>query len=109
MRITKIIFWTAAVYGIAVLLPGLFMEASLVPPLSHPEFYYGFYGVALVFQFVFILIAGDPVRYRPLTMILWAHGRVTAGGTLFGAAADGLLMLLFISTLFISRIHRQPE
>lgn len=121
MRWTKIIFWAAAVYGIAVLVPGIFMEASLKPPLSHPEFYYGFYGVALVFQGVFILIARDPARYRPLiwlaifekaaffvpTMILWMQGRLSAGGTLIGAAIDGVLMVLFSSALIIGNVRRQ--
>src|SRR5258708_13313925 len=36
------------------------------PPINHPAFYYGFAGVALVWQIAFLIIARDPVRFRPL-------------------------------------------
>ena len=36
------------------------------PPITHPEFFYGFVGVALVWQIAFIVMATDPVRFRPL-------------------------------------------
>ena len=38
------------------------------PPVTHPEFYYGFVGVALAFQLVFLTIASDPLKYRPLIL-----------------------------------------
>jgi hypothetical protein len=34
------------------------------PAVNHPEFYYGFFGVTLAWQFVFLVIAVDPMRYR---------------------------------------------
>jgi hypothetical protein len=40
--------------------------------VNHPEFYYGFLGVTLLWQLVFIMIAKDPFRYRslmPLTIL----------------------------------------
>lgn len=39
---------------------------DLPPPITHPEFYYGFIGVGVAFQLVFLLIGSDPVRYRPI-------------------------------------------
>ncbi len=64
------IFWIAAVYGIVAILPQFFLEGKLVADsgraLSHPEYYYGFFGVALAWQLVFVLIARDPIRYRPI-------------------------------------------
>jgi hypothetical protein len=36
------------------------------PPITHPGLFYGFVGVALVWQVVFIIVATDRVRYRPL-------------------------------------------
>ena len=73
MKFAKITYWLAAIYGILVLLPGFFLEAEFSrtspPALTHPEFYYGFYGSALVWQLAFILIARDPVRYRPLMLV----------------------------------------
>jgi len=39
------------------------------PTVNHLEFYYGFTLVALVFQMVFLVIASDPSRYRPLMIV----------------------------------------
>lgn len=38
------------------------------PPVAHPEFYYGFVGVALAWQVAFLIIASEPARYRPLML-----------------------------------------
>ncbi len=56
----------AAVYGFIVLVPQYFLEASLVPPATHPEQFYGFVGLALVWQIVFVMISRDVQRYRML-------------------------------------------
>lgn len=113
MRAARLTFAVAAVYGIAVLLPGLFIEAGatpLFPPLAQPEYYYGFYGSALVWQLLFIAIARDPARYRPLMLVavlekaafflpclwLWQTHRLSvASGPFIGAMIDGLLMVAF--------------
>ncbi len=116
MNFAKRLYWLAAIYGIAVLVPGLFTEgqfsASMPPAITHPEFYYGFYASALVWQFAFILIALDPLRYRPLMLVsaaekaaffipsmwLWQAGRLAQSGPFYGALIDGVLMLLFAWT-----------
>jgi len=36
------------------------------PPITHPGFFYGFVGIGLAWQVAFIIIATDPVRFRPL-------------------------------------------
>ena len=63
-------FIITGVYGVLVLFPHYFFEIQLgidqPPPVTHPEFYYGFVGVALVFQFIFFVIAKDPIRFRPI-------------------------------------------
>ncbi|HEX6124524.1 MAG TPA: hypothetical protein VFZ23_04055, partial [Pyrinomonadaceae bacterium] len=70
MRFARYTFAAAGTIGILVLVPLYFMlEQTGVdnpPPVTHPEFYYGFIGVALSFQIVFLIIATDPIRYRPL-------------------------------------------
>jgi hypothetical protein len=70
MILARIVFATAGLYGIAVLVPNYFLEARIgmsdPPPITHPEYFYGFVGVALAWQFAFFLIALDPQRYRPL-------------------------------------------
>ena len=69
-RFSRIVFMVAGIYGLIVLLPGFFGEkilGKMMPPaITHPEFYYGFIGVALAWQFAFLIIAQDPVRYRPI-------------------------------------------
>jgi hypothetical protein len=37
--------------------------------VTHREFYYGFVGLAVLWQLVFVLIARDPSRYRPIMPI----------------------------------------
>lgn len=70
MRFAKIVFWCAGIWGIVVLTPLYFMLRAVnlqtPPAITHPEFYYGFVGVALAWQFAFILIATDPVRFKPM-------------------------------------------
>jgi hypothetical protein len=34
------------------------------PAITHPGFYYGFISVGLAWQFAFLVIARDPVRFR---------------------------------------------
>lgn len=113
MKFARNVFLGAGIYGLAVLIPGPFTEGrfnlSFPPAITHPEFYYGFFGSALVWQLVFLLIARDPVRYRPLIglavlekaaffvpcLALFLAGRLAADGIFWGAMIDGLLMLLF--------------
>tara|TARA_R110002124_G_scaffold148203_1_gene313652 strand:- start:762 stop:1118 length:357 start_codon:yes stop_codon:yes gene_type:complete len=112
MKSIRIIFALAAAWGLFALLPGLFGEAG-----PRPEYYYGFIGIALVFQLIFIMIAVDPARYRALipisileklsfflpVTILYAQGRVDTGPVFFGAMVDGLFMLLFALAWLLSR------
>ncbi len=68
MKFAKIVFYVAGIYGLLVLFPQYFMEAKngrdFPPPITHPEYYYGFIGVALAFQILFLIIARRPVQYR---------------------------------------------
>ena len=99
------IFRGAAIYGLVVLLP---MYWS-VPTDDHLVAYLGFIGLALVFQGVFWIIGGDPLRYRALmpmavleklvfaipALTLYALGR--SGGAVAGfAAIDAILGGLFL-------------
>ena len=65
-------FLVAAVYGLIVLLPQYFLEAKngrdFPPPITHTEYYYGFVGIAIAWQIVFLIIATDPDRYRLLIL-----------------------------------------
>src|SRR6185312_16873868 len=61
-------FLLAGVWGIVVLAPLYFLEKFVgdqhPPVITHPEYFYGFIGVALAWQILFLIIASDPVRYR---------------------------------------------
>ena len=69
-RFSSIVFLAAGIYGLIVLAPGFFgekMVAGKMPPaITHPEFYYGFLGVAVAWQVAFLIIARDPQRFRPI-------------------------------------------
>jgi hypothetical protein len=70
VTLVKWIFRAAGAIGLLVLLPMYFLEnrigVDLPPRITHPEYFYGFIGVALAWQFAFLIISTDPVRYRPL-------------------------------------------
>lgn len=100
-------------YGLLAVLPNYFLEAKIgadMPPaITHPEFFYGFTGVAAAWQVLFLAIAADPVRLRPAMLpgalekagfsvavfALWAQGRCS-GHMLPFAAIDAVLGLLFV-------------
>jgi hypothetical protein len=128
-RFAKRVFLFAGIYGIVVLLPQYLVEWGLPAPIAQPEHFYGFIGVALSWQFVFLLIARDVQRYRPLMLmgvleklsfsfavvILYAADRVSAGVLGAGAidlALGGLFVLAFLSSRdsapAASLIKREP-
>lgn len=70
MRFAQIVFLVAGIYGLLVLTPLYFMEGAVgrltPPPVTHPEYFYGFVGVALAWQLLFLVLSTDPVRYRAM-------------------------------------------
>lgn len=72
MTFARVVFMIAGVWGVAVLTP-LYFVFDLVgrrypPPITHPDFYYGFVAVALVWQVAFLIISTNPIRYRPMML-----------------------------------------
>lgn len=63
-------FWIAGAWGLITLTPLYFLLDSIgrstPPPVNHPEFFYGFVGLALVWQVAFFLIGSNPARFRPM-------------------------------------------
>ncbi|HEX6280060.1 MAG TPA: hypothetical protein VFZ49_08585 [Pyrinomonadaceae bacterium] len=90
MRFARWTFLIAGIYGLLALVPMYFMESQVgidtPPPITHPEYFYGFIGVAVAFQLVFLIISTDPVKYRPL-MLASIVEKLS-----FVIAAAGLLM-----------------
>src|SRR5580658_6721999 len=121
MKFAKIVFWCGGAFGVLLLTPLYFMFNLAgrldPPPITHPQFYYGFVGIALVWQFVYMTIASDPVRFRPM-MIL----SVLAKGSYVGAllvlylqhrvsplqAATGLPDALLMA-LFVAAFRKTPH
>jgi len=72
MKFARVTFLVAGIYGLIGLTPLYFLEGMIgrqtPPPITHAESYYGFIGTALAWQFVFLVIARDPVRYRLLML-----------------------------------------
>src|SRR6185436_11219393 len=113
MRFAKIVFLVAGIYGLIVLVPQYFFEERTghdYPPLiTHPEYYYGFIGLAVVWQIVFLILSRDPVRYRPLmipailekasfaipVLVLYLQQPVSPF-IIGGAAADAVLGMFFL-------------
>jgi len=117
MKFAKIVFRVAGIWGLWVLTPLYFMFDLIgrndPPPITHPGFFYGFVGVALAWQIVFIFIATDPARYRPLmipsvlekvsfaaaVIILVLQGRMHKSDLVF-VCTDLLFGLLFVIAYF---------
>lgn len=68
MTFARRVFLFAGIYGLLALGPMYFLEGRLgrdfPPPVTHPEHFYGFVGVALAWQLAFLVISRDPGRYR---------------------------------------------
>lgn len=123
MRFAKWTFTLAGVYGLLVLTPLYFFESAVAgaAPLTHPEFYYGFVGVALAFQVLFLFIGRDPARLRLAIIpsileklsfgvavwLLVAAGRTSIEATLF-PTIDLVLAALFIAAWFTTRPAAAP-
>ncbi len=72
MKFAKIVFRVAGIYGLLVLTPIYFMENKIgqdtPPAITHPEYFYGFLGAGLAWQFLFLVLSTDPVKYRPMIL-----------------------------------------
>jgi hypothetical protein len=83
------------------------------PPITHPAFFYGFVGTALLWQIGFILIARDPIRLRPVMVLavlekcaysipaitLYTQHRLHSSDLVF-PFVDILLGILFVIAFF---------
>ncbi|MBM2840210.1 MAG: conserved hypothetical rane protein [Bacteroidetes bacterium] len=72
MKFARWVFIIAGIYGVIVITPLYFSEADIArdfpPAITHPEHFYGFLGVTLAWQILFLMIAIDPVRYRMMML-----------------------------------------
>jgi hypothetical protein len=68
MRFAKWVFLLAGITGVLMVIPPYFLEKQFgqdnPPPVNHPELYYGFFGVTLAWQLMFLVIGSEPIRFR---------------------------------------------
>ena len=107
------VYMIAGIYGLVVLVPQYFMESRIArempPAITHPEYFYGFIGLAVAWQLCFLAIARQPVRLRPImpvtvleklafgvpAIVLHAQGRLATATLAFGIL-DLVLGMLFV-------------
>jgi len=114
MRFAKIVFLVAGIYGVLILTPMYFLEGRIArdtpPAITHPEFFYGFLGVGLAWQFLFLVLSRDPLRYRAMIfpsilekvsygialVFLFAQHRVALSAFAIGSV-DWIFAALFVA------------
>jgi hypothetical protein len=122
MRFARWTFMVAGICGIVIIAPMYFLESRIEenspPAITHPEIYYGFIGVTLAWQLMFLVVALDPIRYRlamlpaviekasfaVAILILCILRRVT-GSAIGFAVLDAIWMVLF--TVAFVRISKE--
>jgi hypothetical protein len=128
MKFAKLVFTVAGVWGLIVMTPLYFMfdfiGRSYPPAITHPDFYFGFIGLGLSWQFAFLVIGRDPARFSPMMMpavcekalyvislvVLYRSGRIELGQLAVGAP-DLILGCLFATAAYKVRsktLHADP-
>ena len=68
MKFARWVLIIAGVYGMIAIVPLYFSEAQInidfPPAITHPEYFYGFLGVAISWQVLFFILAINPLRYK---------------------------------------------
>jgi hypothetical protein len=125
MKFAKRVFLVAGIYGLIAVLPMYFLETrtglDYPPAITHPEFFYGFVGVTLAWQVLFLVLSTNPPRYRPMMIpaILEKVGFVIAASVLFfqnriptppliGASIDLVLGVFFVLAYLKTPSERYP-
>ena len=126
MKFAQRVFATAGVWGLLVLSPLYFLFDEISrknpPAITHPEFFYGFVAVGLAWQFAFLVIATDPVRFRPLMLaamlekfgyvatilVLFGQKRLPASSLVF-SATDLFLGILFVASFLKTKTPFKAE
>jgi hypothetical protein len=125
MRFAKNVFRIAGILGIITLIPLYFLRESIgeqyPPAITHPDFYYGFIALALVWQIAFLVIAKDPIRLRPMMIpamlekfgfvstivVLYLQGALQRG-QVAPVVPDFILGILFVMAYIKTPSDRGP-
>ena len=119
MKFAKWVFRTAGIYGLVVMIPIAFAEKlieQIMPPaVNHPEFFYGFVLLNLCWQVLYLFLARDPLRFRPLMLpaflakasaplalgCLVLQGRISSQWVTT-AILDGVFAILFLIAFWVT-------
>jgi hypothetical protein len=125
MKFARIVYGIAAAYGFVSVVPLYFLLDKIghdaPPPVTHPEFYYGFLGLTLLWQVVFVIIAKEPLHYRSLmpvtvleklvytvpVILLYLNGRVQ-GNIMRSSLVDPIFGILFVLAYFRTAAKQWP-
>jgi len=89
MKFAKTVFLIAGIWGVLVMTSMYFLfdvvGRQYPPPITHPDFYFGFVSITFAWQVVFLIIATDPLRYRPImaAALLEKFGYIATLGVLY--------------------------
>ena len=114
MKFAKWIFLIAGILGLLSTIPLVFAEKVMA--VKQPEFYYGFVFLDIAWQILYLFIATDPVRYRPMMIpaflakssgtvaLTWLYllGRVPIQWIAIGTV-DGVFAVLFLVAFWVTR------
>ncbi len=120
-RFARIVYAIAGIYGLLVMIPQYWLEERIAldspPAITHPEYFYGFIGVVVAWQLVFLLVSRAPAHYRAImpiavleklgfglpVVLLYAGHRVTVSVLGFG-----ILDLVWATLFAISYLVTSP-
>jgi hypothetical protein len=117
VKFAKYVFISAGVWGIAVLTPFYWLVdvtgRRYAPPTEYPHFFYGFFAITMAWQFAFLVIGSNPIRFRPLMVpsmfekfsyvvtlvVLYNQARISAAD--FQAAIPDLILGILFVVAFV--------
>jgi hypothetical protein len=119
MKLAKWTFRIAGIFGLIVMAPLLFAEKfveQIMPPtVNHPEFFYGFIILNICWQILYLFLAKDPIRLRPMMIpsfiakasgpvaLTWLYlqGRIS-NQWIPTIIMDGVFAILFLVSLWVT-------
>jgi hypothetical protein len=123
VKFAKVVFFVAGIYGLLILTPIYFMENKIgretPPAITHPEYFYGFVGVGLAWQVLFLVLSTDPIRYRAMILpsilekisygialaVLFSQHRLPLSVLSIGSG-DWIFAFLFLAAYFTTKSNR---
>ena len=125
MKFARRVFLLAGIWGIVVLCPLYFLEKFVggqhPPAITHPEYFYGFIGIGLAWQILFLIVASDPARYRGVmpagviekfafALAVYALlGKQREGASMAVAASIDLLLGTLFLVAFVKTSPAEPS